>query len=87
MYRMFMSGMWTALIGMILLTSCAPASGQGQTDSANRNREVRTPVEPLLEDRGVAPELQNEVWLNVEAPLRMADLRGKVVLLDFWTFG
>jgi len=26
-------------------------------------------------------------WLNVEQPLTMAGLRGKVVLLDFWTFG
>ena len=36
---------------------------------------------------GQAPELENEVWLNVEQPLRIADLRGKVVLLDMWTFG
>lgn len=25
-------------------------------------------------------------WLNTTAPLRMADLRGKIVLLEFWTF-
>ncbi len=34
-----------------------------------------------------APELQNEVWLNTDQPLRLADLRGQVVLLDMWTFG
>lgn len=40
-----------------------------------------------LDDLGVAPELNNEVWLNTEIPLRLSDLRGKVVLLDMWTFG
>lgn len=34
-----------------------------------------------------APEFKGEVgWLNVEKPLRIRDLRGKVVLLDFWTY-
>jgi hypothetical protein len=27
------------------------------------------------------------VWLNTERPLSLAALRGKVVLLDFWTYG
>jgi thiol-disulfide isomerase/thioredoxin len=38
---------------------------------------------------GAAPEIENDVWLNTEdnAPLRLADLRGQVVLLEFWTFG
>ncbi len=40
-----------------------------------------------LTDLGAAPELENEVWLNVDSPLRLAGLRGKVVLLDMWTFG
>ncbi len=40
-----------------------------------------------LPDLGPAPELTNEVWLNSEVPLRLADLRGSVVLLEMWTFG
>jgi thiol-disulfide isomerase/thioredoxin len=40
-----------------------------------------------LPDYGPAPELDNSVWLNVDHPLRLQDLRGKVVLLDMWTFG
>jgi len=39
-----------------------------------------------LEDYGPAPELHNEVWLNSE-PLSLDDLRGKVVMVEFWTFG
>ena len=40
-----------------------------------------------LPDLGAAPELTNDTWLNTEAPLRLADLRGNVILLEMWTFG
>jgi thiol-disulfide isomerase/thioredoxin len=36
-----------------------------------------------------APELTGAVdWLNVSRPLSLkTDLKGKIVLLDFWTYG
>src|SRR6185503_4586760 len=38
-------------------------------------------------DRPKAPELDGGVeWLNAGGPISIKDLRGKVVLLDFWTF-
>lgn len=33
-----------------------------------------------------APELRGTVWLNTERPLSLQDVRGKLVLLDFWTY-
>lgn len=55
--------------------------------------ENSAPIMPTfdasLPDLGPAPELTNDTWLNVSqaAPLRLADLRGKVVALEMWTFG
>jgi thiol-disulfide isomerase/thioredoxin len=33
-----------------------------------------------------APPITNEIWLN-GAPVQPAELKGKVVLVEFWTFG
>ncbi|NOT96220.1 MAG: redoxin domain-containing protein [Nitrospira sp.] len=33
-----------------------------------------------------APDITNPTWLN-GPPLRLAELKGKVVLVEFWTFG
>lgn len=33
-----------------------------------------------------APEIRGQSWLNSE-PLRLAQLRDKVILVEFWTFG
>ena len=40
-----------------------------------------------LQNLGPAPELENEVWINTDEPLRLADLQGKVVLIEMWTYG
>ena len=66
----------------LILFGCAP---QGDTEPQAQEDLMRKAAS--LPDLGPAPELTNDTWLNVDSPLRLADLRGKVVLLDMWTFG
>ena len=43
---------------------------------------------PQSQPRKRAPELNGgRGWLNTDKPLSLAALKGKVVLLDFWTYG
>ena len=70
------------LIGVTLVLTACAASAESQS-----LEPVLPIVNASLPDLGPAPELTNDTWLNVESPLRLADLRGKVVALDMWTFG
>ena len=72
----------------------ASDGAQGQTATVEESGKALSPgptaeqMELLakLRPQGEAPELLNEVWLNSE-PLKLADLRGNVVLVEFWTYG
>lgn len=45
-------------------------------------------VDERFEGRVAAPEFPTGLdWFNVPAPLTMDGLRGKIVVLDFWTYG
>ncbi len=65
---------------VIGLVGCSPAN------AGNKSLSLANPSTGSLPDLGVAPELTNSIWLNTPAPLRLADLRGKVVGLEMWTF-
>jgi thiol-disulfide isomerase/thioredoxin/DNA-binding beta-propeller fold protein YncE len=70
-------------LGVVLLMACqawaqaSAASTKGAAAMLYRQGE-----------RVRAPELEGgRGWLNTDAPLSLEGLRGKVVLLDFWTYG
>ena len=68
------------LLALILFGCASRNSSLAQTDSPKKNLAS-------LPDLGPAPELTNTTWLNVDSPLRIADLHGKVVIVEMWTFG
>jgi len=82
------------LLASILVGCAATQSAAPQTNADPDKDETMQSMEELfmqktatLPDLGFAPELTNDIWLNVDTPLRLADLRGSVVIIEMWTFG
>src|SRR3712207_6708943 len=67
----------------------ALASAAGVSADLSNRAKGGTPAMALQgKGRVRAPELAgHRGWLNTDRPLSLAHLRGKVVLLDFWTYG
>ncbi len=69
-----------AILAAVAPIWLAPAPGAAQTAG-------RAPAAPLAR-RPLAPEFPpGAAWLNTDRPLTLRALRGKIVLLDFWTYG
>jgi hypothetical protein len=69
---------FAGLIACSLLAGAAAHSPRGAAAAAAEESARRIP----------APELDGaDAWVNAPHPLRLSELKGKVVLLDFWTYG
>ena len=81
--------LWFFTLLLFGLSACGTAATLEPEADKPEPVPASTPIPTVASfpDLGPAPELTNEVWLNVDAPLRLADLRGKVVAIEMWTFG
>jgi hypothetical protein len=60
-------------------------AGRAETPARPPRHDVRG---VLMEERQPAPEFtQGLDWINSDGPLTLRELGGRVVLLDFWTYG
>jgi MarR-like DNA-binding transcriptional regulator SgrR of sgrS sRNA len=85
---------------LVVATGCTVSrESAGQQDITLATKEPEAMVEQSsleseesdlminLPDLGPAPDITNEVWLNSDTALNLEAVRGRVVLLEFWTFG
>src|SRR5262245_45278179 len=71
---------------VLISTSLLVFISLGFVSPVRSSKGVIMPVQER--DRIRAPELKGDRgWLNTDKPLSLAALKGKVVLLDFWTYG
>ena len=80
------------LLALALLTACTLSRNEPAAPTVANTAPAPTPTPTRLSaaalpDLGPAPPIANEVWLNVDQPPDLASLRGRVVLVEFWTFG
>ncbi len=70
------------LFGFILIYQC-----NSNRDSSFAQQGHVTMRSYDISGKFNAPELEGGLgWLNIDKPVRIKDLRGKIVLLDFWTY-
>jgi len=70
------------VVGLVLVVASVAATGL----TRRLLSPFRTITAPRVSGHATAPDLAAGNWINSE-PLKLKDLRGRVVLIDFWTFG
>ena len=92
--KWILRGTAVSLLLVLWVAACTAPAAEEANSGELENIASGTSVPPTQEeivvdlpDLGEAPEFKNDVWLNSDGPVTLADQRGKVVLLEFWTFG
>jgi hypothetical protein len=75
------------LFGICLAISACAVAGMPPTALNPSEPNKPMTVKSNLPDLGPAADFNNAPWINTDAPLTLTSLRGKVILVEFWTFG
>jgi thiol-disulfide isomerase/thioredoxin len=74
------------VVGIILVGASIYATGFSRRLLSPFRAYAENNAEYKSSESATAPDLAAGDWINSE-PLKLKDLRGRVVLIDFWTFG
>ena len=83
-------GHWSRALLLLMLLGCV-AIGISKTVGTRAEQPPLDPlstlIQPVVFRPGNADLLSGGTgWINTAAPIRLTDLHGKIVLLDFWTY-
>jgi hypothetical protein len=75
----------TILVSLVCAAGLAVTGFGGQGDGFQRERDGKTDALKNAVEGKAPPPLVSTAWLNSK-PLKWSDLKGKVVLLDYWAY-
>lgn len=79
--------MLLAIIFIAVALAFAVVTRESQLTVPNTHKIQAQKGTPMAREPIHAPELDGGIaWLNTDHPITLASLRGKIVLLDFWTY-
>ena len=81
--------LWVLPVSILLVVSaCTPSHPAGGADEQVVEETTTTVAAQTYAGTVDAPDFPEGLdWINTAEPISLNDLRGKVVLLDFWTYG
>jgi YVTN family beta-propeller protein len=75
------------LLLIFILTSCNEKSSSA-SELNTEKKVIKLNPKYMVVPATTAPEIDTKFgWVNTEKSYKLADFKGKIVLLDFWTFG
>ena len=87
MSRMFLCVVLALLAGTLLVASTPARAAAGDAPEKKVEPEDAGAAAPDEQGRVRAPDFKGaDDWLNTDRPISIKELRGQVVLLDFWTY-